>query len=120
MDAPKSANGAMESVDAAPSAGGAAAGEDVSLAPSDPDVAAASVALFEYGVALEKAPLLAPLVTLIILLLSLVNPLVSLALIKLVLPLSAADVVELIIALLLLLEDVSWSWNTAWMRISWH
>jgi hypothetical protein len=119
MDAPKSAKGAMESEDAAPSAGGAAAGEDVSLAPSDPDVAAASVALFEYGVADENAPLLAPLVTLIILLLSLVNPLVSLALIKLVLPLSAADVVELIIASLLL-EDVSWSWNTAWMRISWH
>jgi hypothetical protein len=93
----------MEREDAAPSAGGAAAGEDVALAP---DVAAASVALFEYGVALENAPLLAPLVTLIILLLSLVNPLVSLAEIKLVLPLNAADVVVELCASLLL-DDIS-------------
>jgi hypothetical protein len=114
IDAPKRAKGATESEDAAPSAGGAAPAE-VSLACDAPDEVASSVAEFEYGVADEKAPLLAPLVTLwLILLLSLVNPLVSLADIKLVLPLKAA-LVALLISLLL---DVDW--KTAWMRISWH
>jgi hypothetical protein len=64
-DAPKRAKGAMESEDAAPPAGGAAAAE-VSLAvdEAEAEVATESVAEFEYGVALEKAPELAPLVTL--------------------------------------------------------
>jgi hypothetical protein len=113
IDAPKRAKGAIEKEDAAPLAGGAAAAE-VSLAPDEPDVAAASVAELEYGDAVVKAPELAPLVTLI-LLDSLVRPLVWLAEIKLVLPLNTALVVELIP----LLEDEV-SWNTAWMRISWH
>ena len=62
IDAPKRANGAIEREDAAPPAGGAAAAE-VSLAAdeAEAEVATESVAELLYGVALEKAPELAPL-----------------------------------------------------------
>ena len=63
IDALKRAKGAIESEDAAPSAGGAAAAE-VSLACDAPEVADESVAELLYGVAVEKVPELAPLVTL--------------------------------------------------------
>ena len=92
MDAPNMAKGAMDTDEAAPSAGGAAASPvEVASALSEP----VAVALSEKGVAVEK-----PLPVMV--LLSLVRPLVSLAEMMLVDPDRALLMVLLAMASLLL------------------